>query len=419
MYLFTVHLAGNRAALKRRWLCFGDDTSPPSVSLNHLSVEESDHHQNQLTMDRILISPSKYVQGPGVLSSIATYVKPLGNRALILADAFVTSLVKDTVTASFKQLNADNDKQPSEFVFELFNGECSRPEIERLVALCNSTQQPPFDLIIGIGGGKTLDTAKSVAFYQHLPVVVVPTIASTDAPTSALAVLYTPQGQFSEYLFFPTNPNMVIMDTLIISQAPVRLLVSGMGDALSTYFEARANRLSGRKTMAGGLPTLASFAIAELCYKTLLSDGYKAKVAVENKLCTKAVENIVEANTLLSGLGFESSGLAAAHAVHNGLTKLEECHHLYHGEKVAFGTLVQLVLENAKMEEIEGVLSFCKKIGLPTNLFEMGVKELDMGKLMEVAKAATAPGETIHNMPFKVSAEDVFAAIVTAHKLGL
>lgn len=279
-------------------------------------------------MDRIIISPSKYVQGNGALANIGNYVKALGAKPLILADAFVTKLVGDTVATSFHGAGI----QPE---FDCFNGECSRPEIDRLLARCKQT---PFDVIIGIGGGKTLDTAKSVAFYQQVPVVIVPTIASTDAPTSALAVIYTPEGQFSEYLMIPTNPNMVIMDTGVVARAPVRLLVSGMGDALSTYFEARANKVSGCKTMAGGASTTAAQAIAKLCYKTLLADGYKAKLAVEQGLCTKAVENIIEANTYLSGIGFESSGLAAAHAVHNGLTQLAECHHLYHGEKVAFGT---------------------------------------------------------------------------------
>ncbi|MEI6896802.1 MAG: iron-containing alcohol dehydrogenase, partial [Psychromonas sp.] len=118
------------------------------------------------------------------------------------------------------------------------------------------------------------------------------------------------------------------------------------------------------------------------------------------------------------GIGFESSGLAAAHAVHNGLTKLEECHHLYHGEKVAFGTLVHLVLENAPMAEIQEVLAFCKSVGLPTNLHMMGVKELNMDKLREVATASCVEGETIHNMPFKVTAESVLSAILSAHELG-
>ncbi|WP_394151977.1 glycerol dehydrogenase [Vibrio maritimus] len=359
-------------------------------------------------MDKIIISPSKYVQGENVLGSIAGYVKALGANPLAIADEFVTGLVGDTVKESFA-------KEDMPLAMDIFNGECSRVEIDRLTDIC-ATQKN--DVIIGIGGGKTLDTAKSVAFYTKIPVVVVPTIASTDAPTSALAVIYTPEGEFAEYLLFPKNPDMVVMDTKVIAGAPVRLLVAGMGDALSTYFEARANMTSGKSTMAGGAPTRSAQALAKLCYETLLEDGLKAKVAVENGVSTTAVENIIEANTYLSGIGFESSGLAAAHAIHNGLTKLEECHHLYHGEKVAFGTLVQLVLENAPMEEINTVINFCREVGLPTNLFDMGVKEINKEKLFEVAEGATAEGETIHNMPFPVTADSVFAAILTAHQLG-
>jgi glycerol dehydrogenase len=360
-------------------------------------------------MDKIIISPSKYVQGEGVLSNIAHYVKTMGGQPLVIADEFVTQLVGDRIKQSFKQHDLP-------LAMNTFQGECSRSEIERIIDIC---VQQHSDVIIGVGGGKTLDTAKAVGFYRKIPVVVVPTIASTDAPTSALSVIYTPEGEFSEYLIFPKNPDMVMMDTKVIAGAPVRLLVSGMGDALSTYFEARANMTSGKKTMAGGAPTRAAQALARLCYETLLEDGLKAKVAVENGCCSKAVENIIEANTYLSGIGFESSGLAGAHAIHNGLTKLEECHHLYHGEKVAFGTLVQLVLENAAMSEINTVLDFCRSVGLPTNLHMMGVKELNLDKLQDVAEAACAEGETIHNMPFPVQAKDVLAAMVTAHHLGL
>ncbi len=360
-------------------------------------------------MDKIIITPSKYVQGANALNAIGQYVKPLGNKALAIADDFVTSLVGAQVTESFTTAGG-------ELVLEKFNGECSRTEIDRLIDIAKINNS---EVIIGIGGGKTLDTAKAIAFYRNVPVVVVPTIASTDAPTSALAVIYTETGEFSEYLMIPRNPNIVIMDTKIIAAAPVRLLVSGMGDALSTYFEARTNARSGGQTMAGGAPTRAAQALAKLCYETLIEDGLKAKVSAENGLTSPAVENIIEANTYLSGIGFESSGLAAAHAVHNGLTMLEECHHLYHGEKVAFGTLVHLVLENAPMEEIQEVLAFCKSVGLPTNLHMMGVKELNMDKLREVAAVSCAEGETIHNMPFKVTTESVLSAILTAHKLGL
>ncbi|BBQ65803.1 hypothetical protein WP3W18C02_06220 [Klebsiella quasipneumoniae] len=135
-------------------------------------------------------------------------------------------------------------------------------------------------------------------------------------------------------------------------------------------------------------------------------------------MVTEALERIIEANTYLSGIGFESSGLAAAHAIHNGFTILEECHHLYHGEKVAFGTLAQLVLQNSPMDEIETVLGFCQRVGLPVTLAQMGVKEGIDAKITAVAKATCAEGETIHNMPFAVTPESVHAAILTADLLG-
>ena len=170
--------------------------------------------------------------------------------------------------------------------------------------------------------------------------------------------------------------------------------------------------------MAGGQSTAAALSLARLCYDTLLAEGEKARLAAQAGVVTDALERIVEANTYLSGIGFESSGLAAAHAIHNGFTILEECHHLYHGEKVAFGTLAQLVLQNSPMEEIETVLNFCQKVGLPVTLAQMGVKEGIDEKIQAVAKATCAEGETIHNMPFPVSAQSVHAAILTADLLG-
>ena len=172
-----------------------------------------------------------------------------------------------------------------------------------------------------MGGGKIFDTAKAVAAAVDAPVVIVPTIAATDAPCSALSVIYTDDGQFKEYQFFKSNPNLVLMDTDVISKSPVRLTVSGMGDALATYFEAPRCTRSDATTCAGGHVTEAAMALAQLCYETLISDGLKAKLALESGACTESVEKIIEANTLLSGLGFESAGLAGAHAIHNGMTR--------------------------------------------------------------------------------------------------
>lgn len=150
----------------------------------------------------------------------------------------------------------------------------------------------------------------------------------------------------------------------------------------------------------------------------MLSDGRKAKIACDCNQVTQALENIVETNILLSGLGFESAGLGGAHAIHDGLTLLEGTHKYFHGEKVAFGTLAQLVLENAPAQEIEEVLDFCLSIGLPVCLSDIGVDTITDTELMEVAKKACIPEESIHAMPFSVTWEQVAAAIITADQVG-
>ena len=359
-------------------------------------------------MKRIMISPSRYVQGEDELLNLGAYVANFGKKALLVSS-------KDDEGRVRAQLDEAIKRHPFELKSAGFNLECCWKEIHRVEEIAKAEN---VDVVIGLGGGKSLDTAKAVAGRVGKPVVIVPTIASTDAPTSYSAVVYTETGEFQEYVFFKNNPNLVLVDTGIIARAPTRFLVAGMGDALATWFEARSCAQAFADNNAHGKSTLAALAIAELCYNTLLEDSLKAKAACDANVVTGALENIVETNILLSGLGFESSGLAAAHAIHNGLTVLEETHKFFHGEKVAFGTIVHLVLENAEDEELNTVINFCKAVGLPTCLADLGVTKVTPERIMQVAKVATAEGETIHNMPFPVTASMVASAIMAADKLG-
>ena len=354
-------------------------------------------------MNKCIIAPNKYVQGSGIISNLADYYLNEGSKcAFIICDSFIEKNYKKQIVSSFEEKKVN-------YNLHTFNGECSKNEVDRLSSILKEKQG---DVIIGIGGGKALDTSKAVAYYNKLPVIIVPTIASTDAPCSALSVLYKDNGEFDEYLFLPSNPNAVIVDTDIVAKAPVRLLVSGIGDALATYFEARACKNSNANSIAGGKTTLAAMAIAKLCLDTLLEDGLKAKSAIEGGVCTKAVENIIEANTYLSGIGFESGGLAGAHAIHNGLTILEETHNLYHGEKVAFGTLVQLMLENSPSEEFDEIVLFCKELGLPTTLSELNISNVAYDDLLKVGEVCCSEDDTMGNMPFDVTPKDVANAII-------
>lgn len=358
-------------------------------------------------MSRIICSPGSYVQGNGEMGRLADYAESFGKgSAYIIVDRFINSNYHDLIVGSFKE------KKILYSVNE-FSGECCMKEIKK-----HQEQLGTASVVIGIGGGKTLDTSKAVAYYAGLPMMIVPTAASTDAPCSRLSVVYTESGAFENYLPLPKNPDMVLMDTEVIAKAPVRFLAAGIGDALATYYEAAACVQSDAVTMAGGHITNAAITLARLCRDILLEDGVKAITAVKQGVSTHAVENIVEANTYLSGIGFESSGLAAAHAIHNGLTVLEECHHMLHGEKVAFGTVSQMVLENRPLEEIKKIIVFCKEVGLPVTLKGLGIDQVGDERLMEVAKASCADNDTMGNMPFEVTPADVFAAMKTADRLA-
>ena len=135
------------------------------------------------------------------------------------------------------------------------------------------------------------------------------------------------------------------------------------------------------------------------------------------KVCTKAVEHIVEANTYLSGVGAENCGTAAAHAIHNGFTQIPETHGFYHGEKVAFGTLAQLVLENAPGAELDEVMNFCLDVGLPVTLAGLGIARISREEIMKVAETACNL-VSMRRMPFAVTPQMLVDAIIAADALG-
>jgi glycerol dehydrogenase len=307
-----------------------------------------------------------------------------------------------------------NDVGISHFIHR-FGGECSASEIGRIAAKARAHGTR---VIIGAGGGKVLDTARAAAAEMDLPVINCPTVASSDAPCSALSVIYTDDGAFQEYRIFRKNPDLVLVDTHVIAHSPPRLLVAGMGDALATWFEAKTCVAGHVRNMRGGGSTSSALALAELCYRTLLADGADALRAVETQVVTPALERLVEANTLLSGLGFESSGLAAAHAIHNGLTTAPETRSFYHGEKVAFGLLVQLVLEGQPGDVFNEVLEFAERVGLPMTLADIGLCGITTEVLDGIATRSTAEGETIHNEPFEVRPDEVADAIRAADAIG-
>lgn len=355
-----------------------------------------------------ITSPKKFLVGKGFLPNLPTYTEMFGKKVYIIADAFIADRVrKETMTAY--------TEAGQEAVVVTFGGENTREEISKhrdFIRIVGA------DVIIGIGGGKAMDTAKATAYFEKRPVVIFPTIASTDAPTTALSVIYKENGEFDEYLFLPQNPDVVIADTEILSTAPTRFFVAGIGDALATYFEARACYNKQGHNLVNMKPTFSGLGLAKMCYDTIKEFGYHAKLAVDQNLATPAVERTIEATIFLSGVGAEAGGLAAAHAINNGMSFVPSLHNTQHGEKVTFGTLSQLILEGAPTEEIEEVYAFCHQVGLPITFSQLGLDAFRETEWRLVAKQACAPGDSMDNQPHPVTEEDVYQAMVMADILG-
>ncbi|RLT11258.1 MAG: glycerol dehydrogenase [Planctomycetota bacterium] len=358
----------------------------------------------------VFCSPSRYIQGKNATAVLGTEMFGMGlnGPALIVASRSPIRLLSETWKHTLAEAGIA-------YAVHEFCGECSMAEIERIKQIA---KQHKSQVIIGAGGGKVLDAARAVAADLGLPIVNCPTVASSDSPCSALSVIYSDDGIALRSQFHRKNADLVLVDTQLIAQSPPRLLVAGMGDALATWFEAKTCADGGIKNLRGGLSTQAALTLAKLCYRTLLADGADALRSVHSKVVTPALERLVEANTLLSGLGFESSGLAAAHAVHNGLTTAKGTHAYLHGEKVAFGLLTQLVLEGQPRAVLRRVLGFATEVGLPITLAEIGLTDVSKEVLQKIAVRATAENDTMHNEPFEVKPDMVADAIMAADATG-
>jgi glycerol dehydrogenase len=349
------------------------------------------------------------LQGRAVLSGMGRYLSLLAaNRVALVMSARSGAAEGAEVLASLRRAGI-------EAITSTFHGECSLEEIDRHVgALAGAA----IDCLVAIGGGKCIDAGKGIAFRLGVPAAIVPSLASNDAPCSALSVLYSPQGVSVGAEFYPCSPALVVVDTDVIAAAPERYLVAGMGDAMATWYEARVCLQNpAARSMVGARPTLAASAIGEVCAQTLFRDGCAAAAAVAAQRVDAALESVVEANTLLSGLGFESGGLAAAHSIAQSYTAVPSVHANYlHGEMVAMGTLAQLIMEEQADEAVR-VGEFFAAVGLPVHLGQLSLDPADRGALDVVAEA-TLQVPFIANMPHAATADSVRTAVLEAHRLG-
>ncbi|MDR1965546.1 MAG: glycerol dehydrogenase [Synergistaceae bacterium] len=358
-------------------------------------------------MKKAILLPRKYIQGRGVISEIGTYAAMLGKKAVVMWGAKTKAAVGESAKKSLAAAGV-------ECIDVHFNGECTKAEARRIADIAKGA-----DMVIGVGGGKALDTAKASAIYENLPHIIVPTVASNDSPTSACTVWYDDEHVCVGFDLWPCNPDYIIVDTEIIAKAPLRLFVAGIGDAMSTWFEAEASFASRAITCSGGAPTLTVMAMTKLCFETIMEYGLSAIEAVKVHAVTPAVEKVVEATTLLSGIGWESGGLATAHAMGNSLPSLHETHEYLHGEKVSFGVMTQICLDDSLSDElVEETAIFLAKAGLPVTFADLNIDKVSESRLREYANSVVGEGSFTNNHNFTVTGDDLYDAMVAADALG-
>lgn len=356
------------------------------------------------TYSPLAIAPARVLRGENCLVDSGREIATVGVRPLVIGGERTLSVIADA-------LKFLDESGKLAILTANYSPDCTESSLARLKEAAHKHQA---DVIIGVGGGKALDLAKLVAYQCSLPTVTVPTSGATCAAWTALSNVYSEAGAFQYDVTLSRCPDLLILDYGLVRTAPQRTLVAGIGDAIAKWYEASVS--SGDST--------ATLLISAVQQARVLRDilFQKSAIALENP-DSDVWREVVDATVLLAGviggIGGADCRTVAAHAVHNGLTHLTEAHDVLHGEKVAYGILVQLRLE----EMVQGnqlaasarqqLLKFYEQIGLPKSLEDLGLEEITLAQLRQVTAIATRSESDIHRLPFTVSPEQLAAAMVS------
>ncbi|GAB1538504.1 iron-containing alcohol dehydrogenase family protein [Scytonema sp. NUACC21] len=351
----------------------------------------------------LTVAPAKVIRGSKILAQAGETIALLGSRPLIVGG-------DRSLKVSEPHLQPLLEQKKFHFASAHYTPDCSEASLK---SLQKAAKEHKADVIIGVGGGKALDTAKLLAHQLQLPAVTIPTSAATCAAWTALSNVYSDNGAFLYDVALARCPDLLVLDYDLVQTAPQRTLVAGIGDALAKWYEASVSSGHSEQTLI----------IAAVQQARVLRDILFQKSATALKHPGgEAWREVVDATVLLAGviggLGGAQCRTVAAHAVHNGLTHISKGSSI-HGEKVAYGILVQLRLE----EMLQGnqlavaarqqLLKFYAEIGLPQKLNDLGLGNITLAQLQTAAEIALAANSDIHRLPFKVALEQLMAAMVS------
>ncbi|PSO90238.1 MAG: oxidoreductase [Cyanobacteria bacterium SW_12_48_29] len=359
------------------------------------------HQTSSTAVTSLLVAPSQVLRGSQALSKAGEAIARLGQRPLVVGGDRSLAVVEPSL-------------QPLLHHYQLHAASASyRPDSSK-ISLRQALEQHQADFIIGVGGGKALDAAKLLAEQCELPIVTIPTSAATCAAWTALSNVYSNQGAFQYDVPLNRCPDLLVLDYELIQTAPQRTLIAGIGDALAKWYEASVSSGDSPATL-----TIAAVQQARILRDILFQKSAAALKAPGGDDWQEVVDATVLLAGVIGGLGGARCRTVAAHAVHNGLTHLPMAHESLHGEKVAYGILVQLRLEEmVQGNQLAGsarqqLSQFYAEIGLPPTLEDLGLGNITLAELRQAAEIACNHHSDIHRLPFAVTPEQVMAAMVS------
>ena len=353
------------------------------------------------------IAPARVIRGEKALADSAGLLKNMGDRPFVIGGDHSLKLLTSQLEKIFKA-------QKLSGIFSSYGRDCSEGRIHELL---NEVDNHRTNLIIGIGGGKALDAAKLVAFKANLPIVTIPTSGATCAAWTALSNVYSEAGAFQYDVSLVTAPDLLILDYGLVRTAPKRTLVAGIGDALAKWYEASISSGQSQETLIIGAVQQARI------LRDILLQKSEEAIADPN---SDAWKQVVDASVLMAGviggLGGAECRTVAAHAVHNGLTHLKPTRKSLHGEKVAYGILVQLrleeLLQQSQLAESsrQQLIQFYQAIGLPCSLKDLGMGDIPLSDLEKATEIACASDSDLHHLPFEVTPLQLATAMISTRE---
>ncbi|MBE9187837.1 iron-containing alcohol dehydrogenase family protein [Microcoleus sp. LEGE 07076] len=359
----------------------------------------------------LTIAPGCVLRGQNALAQATEAIARFGNRPLIVGGSNSLAAAKPYLQPILESAGAGTATPRLQSAETAYGKDCSETSLQNLR---EAFQHHNADFIIGVGGGKALDAAKLLAHQCQIPIVTIPTSAATCAAWTALSNIYSEQGVFQYDVALARCPDLLILDYGLIQTAPQRTLIAGIGDAIAKWYEASVSSGHSEQTMI-----ISAVQQARILRDILFQKSATALKEPGSETWQQVTDAAVLLAGVIGGIGGPQCRTVAAHAVHNGLTHLLASHGTLHGEKVAYGILVQLrleeMLQNNQLAATarQQLLKFYGEIGLPQTLDNLGLGDVSLTQLQRAADIACQPNSDIHRLPFKVVPEQLMAAMVS------